>query len=47
MRLEKAQESLRAAETCLSLELVNSCATRCYYAMFQGGVVGLRGSRLS
>jgi uncharacterized protein (UPF0332 family) len=41
MRLEKAQESLRAAETCLSLELVNSCASRCYYAMFQAGVVAL------
>jgi uncharacterized protein (UPF0332 family) len=41
MRLEKAQESLRAAETCLSLELFNSCASRCYYAMFQATVVAL------
>jgi uncharacterized protein (UPF0332 family) len=41
MRLEKAQESLRAAESCLSLELFNSCASRCYYAMFQAAVVAL------
>ena len=41
MRLEKARESLRAAESCLALELPNSCASRCYYAMFQAAVVAL------
>ena len=41
MRLEKARESLRAAESCLGLGLLNSCASRCYYAMFQAAVVAL------
>ena len=41
MRLAKAQESLKAAENCLALGLVNSCASRCYYAMFQSAVVAL------
>jgi len=41
MRLEKAMESFRAGETCLALELFNSCASRCYYAMFQAAVVAL------
>jgi uncharacterized protein (UPF0332 family) len=39
MRLEKARESLRAAESALTLELLNSCASRCYFAMFQAAVV--------
>ena len=41
MRLEKAMESLQAAESCLALKLSNSCASRCYYAMFQAAVVAL------
>ena len=41
MRLEKAMESLKAAETFLTVELFNSCASRCYYAMFQAAVVAL------
>ncbi len=41
MRLEKATESLRAAESCLALGLLNSCASRCYYAMFQAAVIAL------
>ena len=41
MRPEKARESLRAAESCFALELLNSCASRCYYAMFQAAVVAL------
>jgi|SRR5262249_47526992 uncharacterized protein (UPF0332 family) len=41
MRLEKAWESLQAAESCLTLELFSSCASRCYYAMFQAAVVAL------
>ena len=41
MRLEKARESLRAAENCFALGLLNSCASRCYYAMFQAAVVAL------
>jgi uncharacterized protein (UPF0332 family) len=41
MRREKATESLRAAESCLTMHLLNSCASRCYYAMFQAAVVAL------
>jgi hypothetical protein len=41
MRLEKARESLRAAISALTLELLNSCASRCYLAMFQAAVVAL------
>ena len=41
MRLEKAEESLQAAESCLALSRFNSCASRCYYAMFQAAVVAL------
>ena len=37
MLLDRAQESLRAAELCLEVELVNSAASRAYYAMFQEG----------
>ena|SRR6266446_6897838 len=46
MRLEKALESLRAAESCLALGLSNSCASRCYYAMFQAAVVALQAGGL-
>ncbi len=41
MRFEKASESLQAAESCLTLKLFNSCASRGYYAMFQAAVVAL------
>src|SRR3989442_9261491 len=46
MGLEKAFESLRAAERCLALGPSNSCASRCYYAMFQGAVVALQAGGL-
>lgn len=42
MVLERAQESLRAAELCLEAELVNSAASRAYYAMFQAAQVALK-----
>ena len=35
MDLERALESLKAAELCLREGLVNSAASRAYYAMFQ------------
>lgn len=41
MQIEKAQESLRAAELCFNERLYNSTANRAYYAMFQAGVVAL------
>ena len=41
MQIEKAQESLRAAELCFYERLYNSTANRAYYAMFQAGVVAL------
>lgn len=41
MLLERAQESLRAAELCLEAQLVNSAASRAYYAMFQAAQVAL------
>jgi uncharacterized protein (UPF0332 family) len=41
MLLDRAQESLRAAELCLEAELVNSAASRAYYAMFQAAQVAL------
>jgi uncharacterized protein (UPF0332 family) len=46
MRLEKALESLRAAESYLALGLSTSCASRCYYAMFQAAVVALQAGGL-
>ena len=41
MLLDRAQESLRAAELCLEAGLVNSAATRAYYAMFQAAQVAV------
>ncbi len=41
MQIEKAQESLRAAELCFNEKLYNSTANRAYYAMFQAAVVAL------
>lgn len=41
MQLERAQESLRAAQVCMDAGLVNSAASRAYYAMFQGAQVAL------
>ena len=41
MLIERAQESLRAAELCLEARLVNSAASRAYYAMFQAAHVAL------
>lgn len=39
--LEKAQESLQAAELCHEQKLYNSTANRAYYAMFQAAIVTL------
>jgi uncharacterized protein (UPF0332 family) len=39
--IERAQESLRAAELCLGERLANSAASRAYYAMFQAAHVAL------
>jgi len=41
MQIEKAHESLRAAELCFGEKLYNSTANRAYYAMFQAAVVVL------
>ena len=41
MLIERAQESLRAAQLCLEAELVNSAASRAYYAMFQAAQMAL------
>jgi len=41
MDLDRAQESLRAAELCLQEGYVNSAASRAYYAMFQAAQVAL------
>lgn len=39
--LDRAQESLKAAELCLREGLVNSAASRAYYAMFQAAHVAM------
>lgn len=39
--LNKARESLRAAELCYSQKLYNATANRAYYAMFQAGIAAL------
>jgi uncharacterized protein (UPF0332 family) len=39
--LDRARESLQAAELCLGAGLVNSATSRAYYAMFQAAQVGL------
>ena len=41
MQLERALESLQAAELCLEAQLVNSAVSRAYYAMFQAAQVAL------
>ncbi len=41
MRIEKAHESLKAAELCFAEKLYNSTANRAYYAMFQAAIVAL------
>ena len=41
MNLERAQESLHAANLCLQTGYVNSAASRAYYAMFQSAQVAL------
>ena len=42
MDLDRAQESLKAAELCLQAGLVNSAASRAYYAMFQAAQAALK-----
>jgi uncharacterized protein (UPF0332 family) len=39
--LERAQESLKAAQLCLQEGLVNSAASRAYYAMFQAAQIAM------
>lgn len=41
MELERAKESLQAADLCLEHNLVNSAVSRAYYAMFQAAQVAL------
>ncbi len=41
MELARAKESLKAAELCLREGLVNSAASRAYYAMFQAAQTAL------
>ncbi len=41
MKIDKAKESLQAAELCYTHKLYNSTANRAYYAMFQAAVVAL------
>lgn len=41
MQIERAQELLRAATLCLEAGLLNSAASRAFYAMFQGAQVAL------
>ena len=41
MDLDRAQESLKAAQLCLQDGLVNSAASRAYYAMFQAAHVAM------
>ena len=41
MDLERAKESLRAAELCVQAGYVNSAASRAYYAIFQAAQVAL------
>jgi uncharacterized protein (UPF0332 family) len=46
MELTRAVKSLRAAELCLREGLVNSAASRAYYAMFQAAQVALEAEGL-
>lgn len=41
MQIEKARESLRAAEMCFDEKMYNSTVNRAYYAMFQAAVFAL------
>jgi uncharacterized protein (UPF0332 family) len=41
MDIERAQESLKAAQLCLREGLANSAASRAYYAMFQAAQVAM------
>ncbi len=41
MYIEKAQESLHAAQICYDGRLYNSTANRAYFAMFQAAIVAL------
>ncbi len=41
MDIERARESLRAAQLCVQERLVNSAASRAYYAMFQAAQVAM------
>ena len=41
MDIERARESLKAAELCVEAGLVNSATSRAYYAMFQAAQVAL------
>ena len=41
MKIEKAHESLHAAEICFAEKLYNSTANRAYYAIFQAAIVAL------
>lgn len=47
MELDRAKESLRAAELCLREGLVNSAASRAYYATFQAAQVALEAEGLT
>jgi uncharacterized protein (UPF0332 family) len=46
MELARAIESLKAAELCLQEGLVNSAASRAYYAMFQAAQIALEAQGL-
>jgi uncharacterized protein (UPF0332 family) len=46
MELARAIESLKAAELCLQEGLVNSAASRAYYAMFQAAQIALEAEGL-
>jgi uncharacterized protein (UPF0332 family) len=47
MQMERAQESLQAAQLCLEAGLLNSAASRAFYAMFQSAQVALDGIGVS
>lgn len=42
MNLDRVRESLSAAQLCLQEDLVNSAASRAYYAMFQAAQVAMK-----
>ena len=42
MNIEKAHESLNAADLCFQNLMYNSTANRAYYAMFQAAIVALK-----